>query len=446
MSLDAEYAVLGAVLVNNDCFWKVADKIGPEDFAEPIHRRLFALMRDEIRAGRTVDFITLLDAGETGLSEYAVQLASTQASTANVAAYADAVARQAEGRRLRSAGAKIAACGSFEEAQAVLAEVRPRQTQALKSMKDGLREMVEALQRRYDADGTVSGVPTGLESLDALTSGWQAGDLVIAAARPSMGKTSFALQAAIAAGRTLMFSLEMTTGRLVERLVANVGRLPLRWILFPLDAPDDASARVLAASTEAAKLPLLFDDTAGLTVDAICSRARQAHMQEPLNLVVVDHLGLISRPGRHDPSELGQITTQLKALAKALGIPVLLLCQLNRGVESRNDKRPMLSDLRDSGRIEEDADTVIGLYRDEYYHKDGPLAGYLEAIVLKQRQGELGTAWARSMLSMMRLESCDEPERPTETTGPIGGSRGFQARGRASTGSRYLPGTDRHHG
>src|SRR5690606_30652236 len=115
MSLDAEYAVLGAVLVNNDCFWKVADKIGPEDFAEPIHRRLFALMRDEIRAGRTVDFITLLDAGETELSEYAAQLASTQASIANVAAYADAVVRQAEGRRLRSAGAKIAACGSFEE-------------------------------------------------------------------------------------------------------------------------------------------------------------------------------------------------------------------------------------------------------------------------------------------------------------------------------------------
>lgn len=436
--MNAEHALLGSLLQDNGAFWKIADQLGPEDFADDNCRRLFAVIRNAVRAGQAVDAVTVLEAHGDGMGRFAVDLQRGSAGSAMATAYADVVRRQGEQRRLRGVGQRIASCESYEAAQALLAEVRPRQSAALKGMKDGLREMVDAMQRRYDADGAVSGVPTGLESLDALTAGWQAGDLIILAARPSMGKTALALQAAIAAGRSLVFSLEMTAGRLVERLVANVGRLPLRWILFPLEAPDNASGRVLEASREAATLPLLFDDTAGLTVDAICSRARQAHMQEPLRLIVVDHLGLISRPGRHDPTELGQITTQLKALGKALGIPVLLLCQLNRSVESRNDKRPQLSDLRDSGRIEEDADVVIGLYRDEYYHPKGPLAGYAEATVLKQRQGELGTAWAKSMLSMMRMESCDEPERPAEPAGNNHAHGNGQTRGLQSRQSRTV--------
>ena len=139
-----------------------------------------------------------------------------------------------------------------------------------------------------------------------------------------------------------------------------------------------------------------MDDTSGITADACYSRIRQAHMADPLRLAVIDHLGLFDRPGKHDPSEIGLITSGAKRLAKDLGIPVMLLCQLNRGLESRTDKRPQLADLRDSGRIEEDADVVIGLYRDEYYNASGPLAGYLEAIVLKNRSGEKGTAWAKS--------------------------------------------------
>lgn len=447
-ALDAEYAVLGSLVVDNAAFWRVADTLTVEDFAGELHADLYRALADGIRAGKTVDPFTLADTHGDELGGYAMKLAQTQASTANVAAYADVVRRQGEARRLRRAGQVIASCGSFEEAQTILANVRPRQAQALKGMRDGLREMVEAIQRRYDADGTVSGVHTGLESLDNLTAGYQPGDLVIVAARPSMGKTAFALQGAIAAGRTLTFSMEMTTGRLVERLVANVGRLPIRWILFPNDAPDEASARVLEASREAASLPLLFDDTAGLTADAICSRARQAHMQEPLREIVIDHLGLVSRPGRHDPSELGQITTQFKGLAKDLGIPVVLLCQLNRGLEGRPNKRPQLSDLRDSGRIEEDADTVIALYRDEYYDKSdaNPLRGYVEAIVLKQRQGELGTAWAKSLLSCMRMESCDEPERPAEAVGGATRAGGLRAGRGTGQGSRYQPGADSRHG
>lgn len=445
MNLDVEHAVLGSLLTNNAAYWQVADKISADDFSDPRNRAVYLALAEGIRASKPVDPFTLAESHGDELAQYAMPLWSTGLPS-SATAYADAVRRQGEARRLRKAGQVIASCGSFEEAQAVLAEVRPAQSTKIKSVKEGLSEMALALQRRYDADGEVSGVPTSLASLDALTSGWQPGNLIVVAARPGMGKSAFALQAAIAAGRTFYTSLEMTAGELVERAVANVGALPHRWLRFPLDAPDHASGLVLTTSREVAKLPLLIDDTPGLTADAAFSRIRQAHMVEPLRLAVIDHLGLFARPGKHDPSELGLITAGAKQLAKALGIAVVLLCQLNRGLEGRPNKRPQLSDLRDSGRIEEDADAVIGLYRDEYYYPNGPLAGYVEAIVLKNRSGELGTAWAKSLLSCMRMESCDAPERPTETTGSAAPSGGFRAGSGKGQGSRHQSGADSRHG
>lgn len=442
---DAEYAVLGSLLVDNAAFWRVADKLTETDFADETNRRLFEAIAADVKAGRTCDPFTLADSHGEELGGYALDLQRTQASTANVGTYADAVRRQAEQRRLRRAGQAIASCESYEAAQTLLAAVRPRQAQALKGVKDGLREMVEAMQRRYDADGSVSGVPTGLESLDTLTAGWQPGNLIIVAGRPGMGKSVFALQAALAAGRTFYGSLEMTAGELVERAVSNVGQLPHRWIRFPLEAPDHASAAVMAGSQAVAQLPLLIDDAPGLSADAMFSRIRQAHLADPLNLVIIDHLGLFDRPGKHDPSELGLITSGAKRLAKELGVPVILLCQLNRGLESRTDKRPVLSDLRDSGRIEEDADVVIGLYREEYY-KRGPMDGYLEVIVLKNRSGEKGTAWARALFSQMRMETCDEPERPADDVGEPVSRTGFQARGATRREPSRFPGTGRDHG
>jgi replicative DNA helicase len=434
VSQEAEASVLGALMLVNEAYWRVADRLTEADFAHGGNRTLFRMIGDQVKAGKPADFVTLAELdGE--LAVYASEILRLTPSAVNVVAYADIVRKAAEKRRLRDAGKRIVEAADYEDALSLLSLVRPQQAAQMKSVKDGLSEMVAALQARYDAADGLCGVPTGVESLDALTAGWQPGDLVILAARPSMGKTAFALQAAIAAGRCAFFSLEMTAGKLIERAVANMGDLPYRWIRFPVapETPDYASGRVLEASKLVARLPLLIDDQAGLTVDAICSRARQAHMQEPLKLVVVDHLGIISRPGKHDPTELGQITTQLKGLAKSLGVPVLLLCQLNRGVESRTDKRPVLSDLRDSGRIEEDADLVIALYRDEYHNPNGPLCGYVELLIRKARDGELGTAWARAKLANMRMESCDEPERPAQPTGNADRATGFQAR---SAGSR----------
>jgi replicative DNA helicase len=454
MSAEAEAKVLGGLMYDNTAFWRVADRLSDADFAFEGNRTLFRLIGDQLREGKPADAVTLGDLCPE-LLVYAVELQRNAYTSANVPAYADIVRQHGERRRLREAGDRIAQCADYEDALGILATVRPHQARAVKSVTDGLKEMVANLQRRYDADGKVSGVPTGWDSLDALTSGFQPGNLIIIAARPGMGKSAVALQAAIAAGRTFYGSLEMTAGELTERAAAHVGNFPHRWMRFPADAPDNPFdlARLSATTMDdegkpftefgamlhyvcqrVAKLPLLIDDTAGVTADAAFSRARQAHMVAPLKLAIFDHLGLFDRPGKHDPSELGLITAGGKRLAKELEIPVVILCQLNRGLEQRPNKRPQLSDLRDSGRIEEDADVVIGLYRDEYYHPDpsNPLAGYAEATVLKNRSGELGTAWARSRLSCMRLESCDAPERPAVGPANTHATAGFQARGAGS--------------
>lgn len=422
----AEESLLAVLMADNTTFWRVADTVCAQDFA-PANRWLFELVAGTIRDGKAADAVTLSDEMSGERLRTMMDIASNAPGRAvNVEAYARQVADVGERRRVREAGERIALAGSYSEAQNLLADVRPQQAARMKSAKDGLREMVEALQRRYDATGEVSGIRTGVESLDALTSGWQPGNLVVLAARPGMGKSAFALQAAMAAGRSLFFSLEMTAGELMERAVANVGQLPHRWLRFPKDAPEYALSQITAASSQVSAMPLQLDDSVGLTVDAICARVKQAHMAEPLDLVIVDHLGLVARDGKHDASELGAITAQLKRLAKETNTTVLLLCQLNRGLEGRPDKRPLLSDLRDSGRIEEDADVVVALYREEYY-QSGPLDGYLEIIIRKNRSGEQGTAWAKSVLSQMRLESCDAPEQPAGQAASNGRRGGFAA-------------------
>lgn len=437
-----EEALLGCLLRDNATYWQVAATVTADDFSTGTYRQLFGLITGEIKAGNACDPFTLTDSAGYDLGMAALKIWDAGGATSMVESYGEAVRKNGEARRLKQAGANISVCESYEDAQRLLAAVRPTQAQRVKTVRDGLSEMVEAIQRRYDADGAVSGIPTGIDGLDELTSGWQAGNLIVVAARPGMGKTAFALQAALVAGRALFFSLEMTAGELTERAVANLGQFPLKWITRPKDeeTPDYASARVLEASKMLAKVSLLVDDQPSQTVDAICSRARQAHMQEPLSMVIVDHLGLIARPGKHDPSELGVVTSQLKRLAKDLGISVVLLCQLNRGLESRTDKRPVMADLRDSGRIEEDADIVICLYRAEYYGEKPE--GFVELIVRKNRSGERGTAFAVSRLAQMRMESTDEkPDTgPASPTGSNGGHSGFSSSRGTGGKPRPVPG------
>jgi replicative DNA helicase len=334
--------------------------------------------------------------------------------------YAKLLSESGEKRRVRDAGRRIEFCNTYAEAQALLADVRPTQTHRLKTAVDALREMNDAMQVRFNAEGVVTGVPTGLHSLDMLTGGWQAGDLVAIGGATSSGKTAFALQASIAAGRCLYVSLEMMAAQLYERVVANVGAINYRWLRFPREAPSGfIETEYVRAVRLAQAVPLLVDDQPGLTGEQICARIRQQHMVEPLRLAVIDHLNLVRRPRKNDNAELGELAISFKNLAKELRIPVLLLVQLNRGA---GKERPELSAFRNSGEIEEALDTAVMVHRDEYHNPNGPLKGYAELIVRKQRQGERNvTAWAKSYLAQMRFESCDEPSGASTTAGRSGG-------------------------
>lgn len=435
--MNPECAVLGALLLAPECFWSVAELVTDADFLQPQHRRLWLAIRDQLSQGKPADAI-MLGEDYPDLSSFAVELASTSPGAGNVLGWAGIVKRDGERQRIQQAGKRIAISESYDEALALLDAVRPTQTAKLKTARDGLREMVAALQARYDG-AEVTGIPTGLATLDTLTGGWQPGNLVVIAGRPGMGKSALMVQSCAAAGRALLVSLEMTACELTERLVSHVGHVPLNWLRKPLDAPEYASGRVLEASRPVSSMPLMIDDSTGLTVEIICSRARQAHLQSPLRLVVVDHLGLVSRPGIKDASELGQVTSALKRLAKDLAIPVLLLCQLNRGLEQRADKRPTLADLRDSGRIEEDSDVVIALYRERYYREDAD--DLAEAIVLKARSGERGTAWARADLGVMRFEPAEARPKPVvhdnSSANTRRGPRGFSAGKDRQAGSDF---------
>lgn len=426
-------AVIGGLLLDPSAFWRVSGIVTAEDFPEWASG-LYGYIRDELNAGRTPDAVTAMDAG----FDNAVSLAAGAFSAANIESYARLVAQDGEKRRVRQAGKRISLAESYGEAQSILAEVRPNQTARIKSASDGLREMVAALQARFEADGVVTGTPTGLESLDALTGGWQPGDLVAIAGRTSSGKTAFALQAALAAGRTFYASLEMTAAQLMERAVCNVGHIPAKWMKFPKEAPDYAMERVVAASAEVTGCGLLIDDQPALTFDQIASRIRQAHMVEPLKLAVIDHLKLVRTSGkRNTTEELGEVSNNLKALAKELGIPILVLVQLNR---SSGTDKPQLDHLRGSGEIEEALDTAVMVHREEYHNPDSPLAGYAEFIVRKQRQGERNvTAWAKSHLGEMRFESCDEPVRPVASINDARKPGGFKTRYGSRQGQGGLP-------
>lgn len=423
--LQAEQAVLGGIMLDPSAYWRVQPLLTAEDFTRKDHALIWQALSEFAEQGRPTDAVTLgewFDAAgksaEVAGGAYLIELHSGTPSAANVVAYAKLVAEASETRRVREAGKRIALASTFTEGQELLTAAAPRRLSMLKGSKDGIEEMLETLQRRFDSEGGLTGVPTGIESLDELTGGWQPGNLIVVAGRPGMGKSAFAVQTAIAAERALFISLEMTTGELTERMISNIGHIPNRWFRFPKDAPEYAMTEIANACRKVPKR-LSFEDTPGLSIDAIEGVIRQAHMADPLRLVIVDHLGLVAREGKHDPSELGAITSRLKRLAKEIA-PVVLLCQLNRGLESRNNKRPELSDLRDSGRIEEDADIVIGLYRDSYYtQKSDPDSDFMEILVRKNRNGEQGTAWALSRLGQMRLESMAPPAN-TESPKPTG--------------------------
>lgn len=421
MSVAAQNVIGGLLLPGEQAaYWRIADIVKPEDFPRE-YRQLFARIAAAAEAGEDFDAVTAEMEGFEG----AITLSNYTAGNAYIEEYARRIAGASETAKIQAAGQRIALCDTYAQAQDILAGVRPEQTEQIKTAEDATREMVEQLQVRYNAGGSVTGVPTGIESLDELTSGWQPGNLIVLVGETSMGKSTLALGHALAAAKYAekrgmqvpYFSLEMTAAELAERAVANLADFPLRWMTQPSCAPDYAMDYVQRGSRALLELPLLIDDRCGLSLELIVSRATQLHMRKPLAAVFVDYMHIMARPRRNDVAELGAIATGLKNLSKTLAVPVVALHQLNRSNANSDSRRPTLFDIRASGEIAETANTVIAIYRSEVARPNyEPLKGYAEVLILKQRQGRRDVrAWMRSKVANMRFESCEAPEGYDET-------------------------------
>lgn len=412
--MNAETAVLGPCLLSAQAYWRVADLLVAEDFSTGAHARLFAAIRDAARNGDAFDPITIGDR-HPELAVLALEIANSDGwRTANVRAYAELVAQQALVRRLRSAGQQIARLDgpdALGQAQQLLGSCLPRHAGQVKHIREYLRASVAKLQCRVNAKGELTGIPTSLPRLDEMTCGWQPGDLVVIAARPSVGKTAFVVQSLVNAARhgkrVLFFSLEMTGVKIADRIQAHIAQVNAAGMRNPALFDDADFGALFSAATEVAELPLYVDETSALTVEALGARARQLHATQGIDLIAIDYLTQMTPPSGPKLSTadaLQIITRSLKRLAKELNVPLLLLSQLNRDGEGH---RPGLKSLRDSGAIEQDADVVIFLHRPDAERRDE-----LVLILEKQRDGECGDIHLHANYRHQRFTESEAPIRP----------------------------------
>lgn len=413
----AEQALIGAILRDPRAYERVGDKVTAADFYAASHRLHWQAIADMLDASQPCDIVTLAEKlardghlADAGGMDYLRVIAQATNTTANIAAYADLVRDMAIMRAMLSAAGEQVAdvyqpegrkagelLASAQSRLAVLAE-RGQPARGPITAREMTGHALDHLQRMNDRPDGMEGVATGWPSLDKLTRGLEPSSLVILAARPSMGKTTFGVQLAQQVAEkadkpVLIFSLEMSVAALGLRMMSSIGRLDHDHVRSS-KMDEDEWSRVTLASNKMAKLPLHIDDQSGLTVRDIAVRSqRLAREHGGLSLIVIDYLGLIAFAGRVENQNLGigQITAALKGLAKSLKVPVVLLSQLNRNLEQRPNKRPIMADLRDSGSIEQDADLIAFIYRDEVYHPDSQDAGTAELIIAKHRNGETGT-------------------------------------------------------
>ena len=419
-SLEAEQSVLGALMLENSAWDKIADVITEADFYRDDHRRIYQRISGLIEAGKPADILTVSEALErsaelegAGGIAYLGGLAQNTPSAANIRRYAEIVRDRAIMRKLAEVGTEIAQSAytpSGKEARQLLdeaeskvfkiAEAGARSGEGFVALEPLLTLVVERIDMLYSrADKSmVIGIPTGFTDLDDKTSGLQPGDLVIVAGRPSMGKTAFALNIAehVALDVKLpvaIFSMEMGGTQLAMRLLGSAGRLD-QHKLRSGDLKEDDWPRLTRALGLLNEAPVYIDESAALTALELRARARRLHRQyQGLGLIVVDYLQLMSATGQGEnrATEISEISRSLKALAKELSVPVVALSQLNRSLEQRPNKRPVMSDLRESGAIEQDADLILFIYRDEVYNPDTMDKGKAEIIIGKQRNGPIGT-------------------------------------------------------
>ena len=418
--LDAERAVIGAMLVSETAIAVVAERLAAEDFYSEVHRIIYGAMMRLYSRGEPIDQLTLTNELRSvneferiGGRPYVFQIVESVPTAANAGRYADIVRGKALLRAIIDVGSRITE-DAFREPEDVSEALDSAEQLVYGVSNRTLREhlapvselapgALEMIQRLYEQEGEVTGVETGFEDLDRLTTGFHKSDLIILAARPAMGKTALSLNAIWhAAGEKKMpvaiFSLEMSKEQLVQRLISQTTRIPAQALRSGNVKAEDWP-KLVRGVAEVSRAPIWIDDTAGVTLMEIRAKVRRLASQlnvaggPPLSLVVVDYLQLMVGQGNRAENrqqEIAEISRGLKVLARDLDVPVLAIAQLSRAVEARHDKRPLLSDLRDSGAIEQDADMVMFLYRDEYYNPESDDKGIAEIIVGKHRNGPTG--------------------------------------------------------
>ena len=441
-ALDAEREVLAAVMIDQLVMDPLAEKLRPEDFYIERHRLIFEVMLELHEGGKAIDPVTLKqrlqDAGHLeriGGLQAIGELLDRQGSVANVEHYRDIIGRKAALRRMIEAAREVEVGGMgdvgdvdefLDQAERRIFEVlENRQTTDLRPISEVIQEAIDAISASFNAGGDITGIGTGFREWDRLTHGLQRGDLIIIAARPAMGKTSFVLNVAMNAAlkhdaSVAIFSLEMPAQQLAQRLLSSEARVSLSDLRGGKLADRDWS-EVVEASDRIARARIFMDDQAGATPMQVRAKCRRLKRRIGLDLIVIDYLQLMNagtRQGSRE-QEISYISRTLKGLAKELACPVIALSQLNRGVEQRADKRPMMSDLRESGAIEQDADMVCFIHREEAFKKPEEVTeaerGVAELIMAKHRNGATGTAPMRFVNMYTRFENL--PEDPNRHYG-----------------------------
>jgi replicative DNA helicase len=414
-NLDVEASLLGSLLIDSDAFIKIADLLSADDFFDEQHRVIFAGMRLLHDKRSPIDILTLSEQLKSssqlesvGGAGYLTELTNFVPTAAHIEQYAQIVAEKSIRRRLINASQDIASIGFdenkslqelIEEAETRLFEVSQRHVrQDITSLESILGESFDRLDDLHRNKGGIRGIPTGLRDLDKLLAGLQRSDLIVIAARPSMGKTAIMLNMSLdiatkaKQGSVLYFSLEMSKEQLVDRLLAAEAGVDAWKLRTGEGLTDEDFERLSAAMGELAEAPIFIDDTSGITVSDLRTKARRLHHQHPLAAIMVDYLQLMSGGSRFASSsnrvqEISEISRSLKVLARELNVPVVAASQLSRSVESRSPQIPQLADLRESGSIEQDADIVAFLYREEYYNPETDRKNITDIMVKKHRNG-----------------------------------------------------------
>ncbi|MDZ5471669.1 replicative DNA helicase [Bacillus sp. 31A1R] len=414
-NIEAEQAVLGAIFLEPAALTLASEILIPEDFYRAAHQKIFNVMLRLNDQGKAVDLITVTEdlaatklLEDTGGVSYLSELAASVPTAANIEYYAKIVSEKSVLRRLIRTATSIAQDGYTreDEVEALLGEAEKsimevaqrKNASAFHNIKDVLVRTYDNIETMHNRAGDITGIETGFAELDRMTAGFQRNDLIIVGARPSVGKTAFALNiaqnVAVKAGENVaIFSLEMGAEQLVMRMLCAEGNIDAQRLRTG-SLTDEDWGKLTMAMGSLSNAGIFIDDTPGVKITDIRSKCRRLKQEHGLGMILIDYLQLIlgsGRSGENRQQEVSEISRSLKALARELQVPVIALSQLSRGLEQRQDKRPMMSDIRESGSIEQDADIVAFLYRDDYYDKESENKNIIEIIIAKQRNGPTGT-------------------------------------------------------